>query len=471
MSETRSSTDETISTTTGGAKGRDWGSLLASLVAALTLIALAWMETVAWQKLSVAEQTIERAHSASLSSGVELQEGLGALKLSLLLAQISGEDSNRETFNAQARQFSALIAESSAGASSDQERVLVRETDQSIKNLLAASESFEAVKAIRRGTVERLTADLEKLLEPAYAATAALVKLQSGTRSRLQTESADAFATARRALRMSLVALVILLGAIAFLMHRSFLLPLKARLLAAAAESERHEKMASLGVLATGVAHEIRNPLTAIKFRLFSLKKSLGEDLATNEDYQTIRNEIDRLETLVKNFLEFARPDDPNFSRIVPSELLRDVERLLEPELTRKKITLQLDVADELDFQGDRQQLRQVLINLVQNAADSMQQGGTITLRAHAGSAGFREGRGAAVLLEVIDTGAGIDAEVQKRIFDPFFSTKEGGTGLGLAIASRIVEQHGGMLQVSTRKDHGSTFTLVLPAVQSTTTH
>jgi signal transduction histidine kinase len=270
---------------------------------------------------------------------------------------------------------------------------------------------------------------------------------------------------------MSLVALVILLGAIAFLMHRSFLLPLKARLLAAAAESERHEKMASLGVLATGVAHEIRNPLTAIKFRLFSLKKSLGEDLATNEDYQTIRNEIDRLETLVKNFLEFARPDDPNFSRIVPSELLRDVERLLEPELTRKKITLQLDVADELDFQGDRQQLRQVLINLVQNAADSMQQGGTITLRAHAGSAGFREGRGAAVLLEVIDTGAGIDAEVQKRIFDPFFSTKEGGTGLGLAIASRIVEQHGGMLQVSTRKDHGSTFTLVLPAVQSTTTH
>ncbi|HVK58262.1 MAG TPA: hypothetical protein VM735_05735, partial [Candidatus Kapabacteria bacterium] len=84
MSETRSSTDATISTTTGGAKRRDLGSLVASCVAAFTLVALAWMETVAWQKLSVAEQTIERAHSASLSSGVELQEGLGSLKLSLL---------------------------------------------------------------------------------------------------------------------------------------------------------------------------------------------------------------------------------------------------------------------------------------------------------------------------------------------------------------------------------------------------
>jgi signal transduction histidine kinase len=151
-------------------------------------------------------------------------------------------------------------------------------------------------------------------------------------------------------------------------------------------------------------------------------------------------------------------------------KVLNDVKELLEPEMTRRNIRLEVDSGEGLDFEGDRQQLRQVLINLAQNARDSMIQGGTITLRARSGLATFGDRRRPAVLLDVTDTGTGIDPEVQKRLFEPFFSTKEGGTGLGLAIASRIIEQHGGLLQFSTRKNLGSTFTVVLPQ-QSETAH
>ena len=120
-------------------------------------------------------------------------------------------------------------------------------------------------------------------------------------------------------------------------------------------------------------------------------------------------------------------------------------------------------MTEDVHFEGDKQQLQQVLINLVQNARDSMPSGGTITLRGRSGAAAFRRGPKPAVMLDVIDTGTGIEPEVQNRLFDPFFSTKEGGTGLGLAIAARIVEQHRGLLQFSTRRNQGSTFTIILP--------
>jgi signal transduction histidine kinase len=223
----------------------------------------------------------------------------------------------------------------------------------------------------------------------------------------------------------------------------------------------RQEKLASLGVLAAGVAHEIRNPLTAIKFRLFSLKKSLPPALAENEDAGVIAGEISRLERIVRDFLQFARPSDPALADVSARSILREVTDLLRPQLEKDGIALTLEASPEFWIRADAQQIKQVLINLIRNAADSIERNGIIVLRARQES-GFTRKK-PSVLLEVSDNGRGMPTEVRKRLFDPFFTTKEGGTGLGLPIAARIVERHGGELRYQTEVRRGTTFSIVLP--------
>ena len=461
MGDTIYSTHATTATTPP--PRTDWGAILAAAIAALALVALAWLEKIAWDKISFAESTLQRAHSAALDSGVKFQESMATLTLELLLYQVSGAEENRSTFQDHARQLSSQVSEAKTNAQTPAETALLAKLDESLKSFLAAAEDFVPQRAVRRDTVSNLSTALEREAQPFNSTVTELIALQNQARQHFATESAAAFNAARKALQSSILALVGMLASFALLLHRTFFLPLKARLDAAAAANLRHQKLASLGVLATGVAHEIRNPLTAIKLRLFSLKKAVGPAVAENDDFQTIRSEIDRLEHLTKSFLEFARPAEPQNARIKSSELLQSVQRLLAPELESRKININVDAAEPLEFHGDQQQLQQVLINLAQNARDSMPSGGTITLRAHSGVAMLPAGRAPAVLLDITDTGAGIAPEVQERLFDPFFSTKEGGTGLGLAIASRIIEQHGGLIQFSTRPGQGSTFTIVLP--------
>jgi signal transduction histidine kinase len=462
MGDTIHSTAETISNTSPESQ-RDWLAILAAIIAALALVTLAWLEKVAWDKMDFAENTLQRAHSAPLNSGANLQESLATLKLELLLFQVSGGEENRALYQSHARQLSSELAQATAAAQNPSERAALENINKSVQQFLNFAENLEPHKTVRRGTIPALSAELDEQLTPVVNAVSAFTSIQNETRRNLATQSAQAFTAARRALQSSLIALLALLAAIGLLVHRALFLPLKNRLDATAAAGLRNQKLASLGVLATGVAHEIRNPLTAIKLRLFSLKKALGATVSDNDDFQTIHSEIDRLERLTKSFLEFARPPEPQRERINSSDLLQKIQRLLEPELARRNIKIAIEAADNLDFSADPQQLQQVLINLAQNGADSMASGGTITLRAHSGSAAFARGRESAVMLDVIDTGIGIEPHVQERLFDPFFSTKEGGTGLGLAIAARIVEQHGGLMQFSTRPNQGSTFTIVLP--------
>ena len=258
---------------------------------------------------------------------------------------------------------------------------------------------------------------------------------------------------------------LLLLGVLAArLVYRALIAPLQVKLLESQATIERQEKLASLGLLAAGVAHEIRNPLTAIKARLFTQARHLKANSPERVDADVIGQEIQRLERIVKDFLTFARPSDPDLASVATDQLLRDARELLAPPLKQRGIELLLLPGDAaLRVRVDRQQLKQVLINLIQNAADASGPGSRITLQARAGTRPAPHGSVLAVILEVTDTGKGIPPDVQKRLFDPFFSTKETGTGLGLAIAARIVEKHGGALQYQTRVNHGTVFGVVLP--------
>ena len=221
-------------------------------------------------------------------------------------------------------------------------------------------------------------------------------------------------------------------------------------------------KLASLAVVASGVAHEIRNPLTAIKARLYTHEKRLTAGSPEAEDTAFISEEIGRLERIVREFLQFARPGDPHFAPTSPEELLKEVCELLTEPLKQKGILLEIGETVRTPVRADRQQIKQVLINLVRNASESIGHDGRIMLRARQRRIGLGGSVLEAVTMEIKDNGPGIPADVQKQIFDPFFTTKASGTGLGLSTAARIVQQHGGALRFTTTT-RGTTFRLVLP--------
>jgi signal transduction histidine kinase len=260
-----------------------------------------------------------------------------------------------------------------------------------------------------------------------------------------------------------LLVLLALGGWVAVVVYRDMIAPLRTTLVEAHAIMERQEKLASLGVLAAGVAHEIRNPLTAIKARLFTQQKRLSSGSPEAEDAAVINHEIHRLDRIVKDVLQFARPAEPNFVR-VPAEIpLREVCGLMRPQLEKNGIELKIDTTAAVIIEVDLQQFKQVLINLIQNAAESIGRSGTVTLRVRSGPGRLRGLSMPMVIIEVEDTGKGIPPEVQKRLFDPFFTTKESGTGLGLAIAARIIEKHGGVLEFQTLVNRGTIFGILLP--------
>jgi len=245
---------------------------------------------------------------------------------------------------------------------------------------------------------------------------------------------------------------------------RMIVIPLRQKLIENNTAIEHQKKLTHFARLATGLAHEIRNPLTAINVRLFTLQKSMSKGTSEHSDAALIRNEIDRLEQILKNFLKLARPSEPRFTPLTAEPVFREVHDLFAPQFKRLSIELKMGSMSPVAFLADPLQLKQVLINLIQNAADSIGSRGTITLRARGAESRLSGRPVKTVVLEIKDTGSGIPPEVQERLFDPFFSTKDNGTGLGLAIAAKIIDQHKGTLDFETELGHGTVFRMALPA-------
>jgi len=224
----------------------------------------------------------------------------------------------------------------------------------------------------------------------------------------------------------------------------------------------RSEKMAALGQLSAGIAHEMRTPLTSIKIFIQSLEKEIDLDENQKEDFRIIMKEIDRINENITRFLNFARPEEPLFQSINVSTLVKEAINLLAVKLKNSGIRMDISLPDEHPpVEGDPKQLAQVFLNILLNAVEAMPQGGTLTI-----SSGVKvnpDSRQEFFQLIIKDTGHGIPEKDRPYLFDPFFTTKTGGTGLGLSIVYSIIQKHNGQIEVESELGKGSSFIVSLP--------
>ncbi len=232
------------------------------------------------------------------------------------------------------------------------------------------------------------------------------------------------------------------------------------RLLEAEASVRRSERLAALGQLSAGLAHELRNPLSTIRTSAEMLTKRLeGSNAVAQELAGYIASEVDRTNLLVTRFLEFARPLQLRLSEVDLHSLLDEAILHFQKQDPARQLTIHRAYDPSLPtMHGDATLLERVFFNLIQNAADASAADGVVTVKTRALTSGLE--------VAVIDLGSGIRPEHREQIFNPFFTTKPSGVGLGLPIAAKIVDEHGGRLVVQSEQNQGSAFVVQLPGSQ-----
>lgn len=219
---------------------------------------------------------------------------------------------------------------------------------------------------------------------------------------------------------------------------------------------KRADRLSAIGQLAASLAHEIRNPLASIEGASDILERGPGSEDRRVEFLAIIKKECQRLNRLLTNLLDFARPRQPRFKPVVLQQVIETVVSLAAHAAETSGIKLQIDVSPDLPaVEGDPEQLQQVVLNLALNAIQAMHDGGRLIVAARQ--------EDTACAIRVTDEGSGISEADLEKIFDPFYTTKQGGTGLGLSVAHQIIGQHGGTITVARNPNKGMTFAVLLP--------
>jgi len=225
------------------------------------------------------------------------------------------------------------------------------------------------------------------------------------------------------------------------------------------------ERIAALGRAAAQVAHEVKNPLAGLLLYSLHLKEK-SSNFSESQTYliDKIVDTIKHLNSRVEQILGFARPVSLTLVSGNLNQLVKDVLELLRPQLTANNVEVRLSLDQQAAYARlDQSSLRGALINLMLNAIEAMKDGGTLSISiAHTGEA---------LLLEIADTGHGISEEEVKKIFEPFYTTKEQGLGLGMPYAKKIIEQHGGTISLNSRPGEGTTISIALPAAEQEVAH
>ncbi|HEV8066647.1 MAG TPA: ATP-binding protein [Planctomycetaceae bacterium] len=229
------------------------------------------------------------------------------------------------------------------------------------------------------------------------------------------------------------------------------------RLQLAERERLRNDQMAALGQLAAGLAHELRNPLTAMKTIVDAARREPVRDSLNARDLAVLDEEIQRLNRSLQSFLDYARPPATTKRLVDLRTIANKTRQLLAGRAEQQSICVCIEQPEHaVEVEVDPEQLHQVLLNLLLNAFDAIGRDGKVTIRIAEDAQGY-------AVLTVADSGPGIPQAVRDRVFEPFVSTKESGTGLGLTICRRIVEDHGGRIDATDGRGGGAIFTVKLP--------
>ncbi|MBN12341.1 MAG: PAS domain-containing sensor histidine kinase [Opitutaceae bacterium] len=227
-------------------------------------------------------------------------------------------------------------------------------------------------------------------------------------------------------------------------------------------ESMESERVSSILLLAAGVAHELGNPLNSITIHLQLMERQLAklEQTPPNEklagSLEVCRNEVSRLDGIIKNFLEAVRPQIPDFQTLNLNEVLEESLEFQSNELEDRGITVEIDTGAESPIvRADKQQIKQVFFNVTKNAIEAMQPGGVIRVKIQSDEERF--------YLRFGDSGSGIKHEKLSHVFQPYHTTKKGGTGLGMMIVQRIMREHGGQVGIDSKEGVGTLVTLEFP--------
>lgn len=405
-------------------------------------------------------------------------------------------DGHRRTFRAQIEEARALML------SASQKRILDQIESEYLRYIVLKDQSIEFYKARDTDTGDRLLKEVSKHFSKVLELCRQFKDFYT-KRIALLKEQSYAQAERLRLIAGTAVLVVLLLGVVlAFVLVNDILEPL--RRLAQEAnpgarpeetedevkalsrsvrgliegfdqtqteleKSREHllqaEKMVVVGKLAASMAHSIRNPLTSVKMRLFSLDRSLDLNPQQREDFQVISEEIVHIDSLVQSFLEFSRPPKLRMQMISPSEIVDLALKLMTHRLESYQVSVQVERHERLPVvRADPDRLKEVLVNIMVNACEAMKGGGAIVIREEEA---LDASLGQVAVVRIRDNGPGIEEDLRARIFEPFFTTKEEGSGLGLSIAVRIVEEHGGRLNLESRKGQGAEFSLILPVTAS----
>jgi signal transduction histidine kinase len=230
----------------------------------------------------------------------------------------------------------------------------------------------------------------------------------------------------------------------------------------------RAERLALLGTVAAGIAHEVRNPLEAIKGAAHVIQAHATSDENARKFTRIIQEEVTGLDRFLSGFLELARPAPVRLGPVAVASVVEEVLALLGPVLSESSVKVQTQLPDELPpIQGESHQISQVVLNLCLNAIQAMPEGGTLTASSRAATLDGQRG----VELRIEDTGRGVSDEIRHRIFEPFITTKVDGSGLGLAVSRAIIDRHHGRIWLATEATHGTTFCVWLPTSDGAGAH
>ena len=226
---------------------------------------------------------------------------------------------------------------------------------------------------------------------------------------------------------------------------------------AAAEKVRQSDKLSALGRLSAGLAHELRNPLNTLNVLTYAMRERSEASGSWRADLEVVTSELQRMNLLLDQFLDFARPRPPRFERQRVEEIVTETLYLVGPEAGKRGVEVEASLSNETpEVWADGDQLKQVFLNLALNALQAMNRGGRLAVDSGAAQGG--------VVVRFHDTGAGIPDAIRERLFEPFCTTRAGGTGLGLAVARRIIDAHSGGLSLESEAGRGTTASVWLPS-------